>query len=103
MPQHSIFQPANEGHRLRLELVDHTMSHAGDFRQMGVSMAPLDGDYRSLGYLRYPERFGSELIDGDIRCVVDRWLWSDPTNLIRYLARQQRVINQYCNERLIRP
>lgn len=101
MPQQNLFNPATAGHRLRLELVDHTMSRSGEFIQLHVSVADLDADYRTFGLLRYPERFGRELIDGDIRTIVETWQWGHLGGLIRYIARQQRQIDAYCRDRLL--
>lgn len=101
MPQHSMFNPAIDGHRIRIEVVDHTMSHSGDFRQMGFSLAPLDGDYRTVGLLRYPNNFGSELLAADATQVLDRWMWADTGEVVRYIARQQRHIDKYCSHRLL--
>lgn len=96
-----MFHPHLDGHRLRLELVDHSMSHSGDFRQLGIAVARLDADYRTMGMLRYPERFGTELVAGDLTAIVDRWLWSDMSDLVRYVARQQRQIDKYSAMRLL--
>lgn len=96
-----MFNPHLDGHRLRLEIVDHAMSHSGDFRQMQASIAALDGDFRSIGFLRYPTNFGSELLDGDVTAIIDHWLWADVGDVIRYMASQQRHIDAYCRSRLL--
>lgn len=100
MPANTIFTENDPMTVLRLTLEEHYAGRDGGKTTLDVGLKTFATDMRTAGRLVYPDNT-LELIDGDVRSLTDRFLWTDRSEVIRYLARQQRQINRYSKVRRI--